>query len=52
MSKEFVVEYTDWHGCRGIYFFWARDDVHARSFAYWTLGDLIEIHSLEEYAGA
>lgn len=49
MSKEFVIDYTDWHGRRDTLFCRADDEVHARAFAYQTLGDLIDIHSIQEY---
>ena len=52
MSKEFVVDYTDWHGRKDVFFCHARDADHARSFAYWTLSDLIDIHSIQEYTDA
>ena len=48
MSKEFVVDYTDWHGRKDTFFCHAGDDIAARKFAYWTLGELIDIHSIEE----
>lgn len=52
MTKEFVVDYTDWHGRKDVFFCHARDLDHARRFAYWTLSDLIEIHSIQEYTDA
>jgi len=52
MTKEFVVDCTDWHGRKDVFFCHARDLDHACSFAYWTLSDLIEIHSIQEYTDA
>lgn len=49
MTKDFVVDYTDWHGRRDTLFCHAANEARARAWAYWTLGDLIEIHSVQEY---
>ena len=47
--REFVVDYIDWRGRRDTLFCHASDEVRARAHAFWTLGDLIEIHSIQEY---
>lgn len=49
MSKEFIVHFTEWAGRKDFFFCHARDEAHARAFAYWTLGDLIDITSVEEF---
>ena len=49
MTREFIVDFIDWRGQRDTLFCHARDEVHARAFAYWTLGDLIDIISVEEF---
>jgi hypothetical protein len=47
---EFVVTYAEWSRTRQESFFvHARDLDHARSLAYWALGDLIDIVSVEEF---
>jgi hypothetical protein len=47
---EFVITYTEWNKTRKESFFvCAHDAAHARSFAYWTLGDLINILAVEEW---
>jgi hypothetical protein len=46
---EFVITYTEWSKTRKeLFFVHARDAAKARSFAYWTLGDLIDILDVEE----
>ena len=49
MTKEFVIDYTDWHGVRDTFFCHATGADQARAFAYWTLGDLIDIHTVESF---
>ncbi len=50
---EFVITYTEWSKTRKESFFvYARDAAQARSFAYWTLGDLIDILTVEEWPTA
>jgi len=47
---EFVITYTEWSKTRKeSLFVHARDAAQARSFAYWTLGDLIDILAVEEW---
>ena len=49
MSKEFVVDYTDWHGRKDAFFCTAGSIEEAKSFAFWSLGDLIDIHEVSEW---
>ena len=49
MTREFIVDFIDWQGRRDTLFCSAVDAVAAREFAYWTLGDLIDIISVKEF---
>lgn len=48
MTKEYIVHFTEGSGRKDFFFCHARDEAQARSITYWTLGDLIEILSVEE----
>lgn len=48
MTKEFVITYTDWSGRLDLFFCRADSVEGARAFAYWTLGDLVDIHCVDE----
>jgi len=47
MSKGFIVVYTDWRGVQDTFFCHATGADQARAFAFWTLGELIDIHTVE-----
>lgn len=47
MSKGFIVVYTDWRGVRDTFFCHASNEIGARAFARWTLGELIDIQNVE-----
>ena len=47
MQLSFFIDYTDWRGERDTFWCHASTVESARSQAYWALGDLIEIHSIE-----
>jgi len=50
MTREFIVDFVDWRGQRDTFFCRAEDE--ARAKAFWALGDLIDILSVQEYTDA
>lgn len=52
MTREFIVYFVDWRGQPDTFFCRASDEYEARAEAFWALGDLIDILSVQEYTDA